>query len=208
VDLAKDKLKQLPLRGVIPGILLVSIVDALTIADRWPDDVLWNLAYSLVLVILPLITIAVLRLPPVSLGYDRRDLLRSFGWGMVAGGFWRLISLLLNLWLVNPGWSPVLGFGQLFGALIWVPLVEETFFRGYLGRALSSALGMWPGILIQAIFFSLQPVHWQQGLLALMSIFGFGLLAGWLQHRFNNIWAPWGAHALANLLALLLLIGH
>jgi membrane protease YdiL (CAAX protease family) len=127
---------------------------------------------------------------------------------MVAGGVWRLLSMLINLWWVQLGSNPAVGISQLFGALIWIPLVEETFFRGYLGRALSASLGMWPAILIQALLFTLQPVHWQQGHFALISIFGFGFLAGWLERRFNSIWAPWGAHAFANLLAILLLIGQ
>jgi membrane protease YdiL (CAAX protease family) len=116
--------------------------------------------------------------------------------------------MLLNLWWVHLGSNPAVGIPQFFGALIWIPFVEETFFRGYLGRALSASFGMWPGVLIQAVLFTLQPVHWQQGLFALVSIFGFGVIAGWLDHRFNSIWAPWGAHALANLLAILLLISQ
>ena len=205
---AEGGTEQLTLRGVLPGLLLVLLVDVLAIIGQWPVDLLWNSAYAIILVLLPFITLGVLRLPIASLGYEHRDLIRSFGWGMVVGGIWRVISLLLNLWWVEPGWMPAIGIGRLLGALVWVPFVEETFFRGYLGRALSSALGIWPGILIQAVLFALQPVHWQQGYLALVSIFGFGVLAGWLQHRFKNIWAPWGAHAFANLLALLLFIGQ
>jgi membrane protease YdiL (CAAX protease family) len=38
-----------------------------------------------------------------------------------------------------------------------------------------------------------------------VSIFGFGLLAGWLMHVRSSIWAPWGAHAFANLLPMLVI---
>jgi membrane protease YdiL (CAAX protease family) len=43
-------------------------------------------------------------------------------------------------------------------------------------------------------------VHWAQGWLHLVSIFGFGLLAGWLVVKRGSVWSAWGAHAFANLL--------
>lgn len=156
---------------------------------------------------IPWITLAVTRSPIAALGFTRAQIVRAFGWGMVVGGFWRIISILINFMAVDlgaglAGWLPMF-----IGGVIWVPLVEETFFRGYLLRPLMHDLGRWTGILIQALLFCLHPVHLSQGVLALISVFGFGLIAGWIQDRFGSLWAAWGAHAFANILPLLVLLG-
>ncbi len=91
-------------------------------------------------------------------------------------------------------------------AVILVPLTEETFYRGYLGRSLAARLGMWPAIMLQATAFALHPVHWHQGWPALLSILGFGILAGWLVLARGTLWIAWGAHGFAILLPELLLL--
>jgi membrane protease YdiL (CAAX protease family) len=90
-------------------------------------------------------------------------------------------------------------------AILWVPFVEETFFRAYIGRSISRSWGVIPGIVIQALVFTLLPSHVAQGMWHMLSIFAFGVLAGWLLHVRRSLWAPWGAHAFANLLPLLVL---
>jgi membrane protease YdiL (CAAX protease family) len=204
-NLSEGELDQesLSLRAVLPGLLLILAVDLLTISGYWPDRGWLNAGLYLSMFSVPWVTLLVLRKPAGYLGYSRAQLLRSFGWGMVAGGIWRVLSLSFNLWWTKLGdltihWTP------LVDTLVWVPLVEETFFRGYLGRALSGTLGTWSGVLIQAVLFAFHPVHWSQGALSVMSVLVFGILAGWLQLRFNNIWSAWGAHAFANFLPLLL----
>ena len=192
--------RSLSLRAVTPGLIVIFLVDLLTVSGLWPGLGWHNLLLTLVLVSLPWITLVVLGKPVQSLGFCRREFLRSIGWGVVAGGFWRLLSILFNLWWVDLGELGLMGIPQLVSALIWIPLVEETFFRGYLGRALSGSIGSWPGILLQAGLFTLQPAHWNQGGLALLSVLGFGVLAGWLAQRWNSLWPAWGAHAFANLL--------
>jgi len=131
-------------------------------------------------------------------GYTRDRGLADYGWGMVAGGIWRGLSMAFNLW---SGWARI-GWGVFswIGALVIIPLVEETFFRGYLGRALRLRVGKWPAILVQGILFALHPGHWAQGYLHLISIFLFGILAGWLMEKRGSIWASWGAHGFANIL--------
>lgn len=195
---------QLSLKAVAPGLLLILVVDGLSIGGLWPQQGWINLLLSITLLSLPWVTLIVLRKPIDSLGYQRADFLRIFGWGIVAGGMWRLLSILFNMWWANLGVSDVVWVPQIFGALIWIPLIEETFFRGYLLRPITNAIGIWPGIIIQALLFTLQPVHWNQGGIALISVFGFGVLAGWLQQRWGSIWPSWGAHAFANLLPMLI----
>ncbi len=196
----------LPIRSVLPGLILIVVVDVLALLGLWPVSNQINQALSLVLLVLPWATLLVLRKPAKALGFEQRQSLRAFGWGMIAGGLWRIISLLINLWAVDLGVSTQAGLTALFAAFVWVPLVEEPFFRGYLGRAFSGVLGLWPGIFLQAALFTFQPVHLNQGTLALISVLGFGILAGWIQYRFDNLWSAWGAHAFANFLPLLLTV--
>jgi membrane protease YdiL (CAAX protease family) len=118
---------------------------------------------------------------------------------MLAGAIWRGLSMALSLaWLDGS----VIG---LMGGFVWVPLVEETFFRGYLGRTLSARLGTWRGIILQAVLFAMLPEHWAQGWPALAGIFAFGVLAGWLVETRRTLWIGWGAHAFANVLPEILL---
>jgi membrane protease YdiL (CAAX protease family) len=204
--LLNEKLRadnSLSLRAIFPGLFLILLVDALAILGIWPSGSV-NLVFSLVLFLLPWATLVVTRTSVNKLGYRQTQFLRTFGWGMVAGGIWRIFSVLINLWVIRLGGNELNWISSIMGAIIWVPLVEETYFRGYIGRALSNSIGLWPGIVTQALLFTLQPVHLSQGYLALISVFVFGVLAGWIHTRFDSIWSAWGAHAFANFLPLLI----
>ena len=205
-------MEPLPLRAVIPGLVLILGVDLAAMAGA--PGILGPLlgAWSLVAAILPWATILVLRRRPSSLGYVRGRWPAEYGWGMVAGAAWRGLSMGFSALWASASFSPwlrsaaELGFpaAGLLGGLVWVPLVEETFFRGYLGPALATRLGRWPGILTQAVLFALHPGHWAQGWPALAGIFAFGVLAGWLVEARRTIWIGWGAHGFANVLPSLL----
>ncbi len=192
------------MRAVFPGLAFVVVLDVATVAGWLPEWRVLAVAWPWVLAALPWITLVVLRASPKALGYARRRAVLDYGWGMVAGGIWRGLSLALNLSAASS--ADVLGWpGTLLAGLVWIPLVEETFFRGYLGRALVRRLGPFAGIVVQAVLFTLTPVHWAQGGLHLISIFGFGLVAGWLTEARRTLWSAWGAHGFANVLPWLLL---
>lgn len=197
-----EAVERLPLRAVLPGLIGIVLIDLAAVAGLWPGAGWVPPAAAIAMAILPWATLLVLRRPPAALGYTRRRAVAEYGWGAVAGGLWRGASIALHLGWGGLGLAP--GAGALLGALVWVPLVEETFYRGYLGRALVPHLGRAGAVLAQAVLFTLHPVHWSQGLPALLSIFAFGLLAGALVEWRRSIWPAWGAHGLANLLALLL----
>ncbi len=200
---AGNEPEPLTVRAILPGLIFILLVDAATVAGWLPRLGVIGHAWPWVLAALPWTTLLVLKAPPGAFGYWRHRAAVEYGWGMVAGGAWRALSLALNLAVLSGadrlGWA-----GSLWSGLIWVPLVEETFFRGYLGRALVRRWGLWPGALAQAVLFTLTPVHWVQGGLHLVSVFGFGLLAGWLTQARRSLWAAWGAHGFANVLPLLL----
>jgi membrane protease YdiL (CAAX protease family) len=200
-----DHAAALPLRAVLPGIIYVAALDVAIVSGWWPHVGRAFVGWSWVLALLPWATLLVLRRSPAAYGYTRRRALAEYGWGVLAGAIWRGLSMGFNtLWLGSQA-APGLGLMDLGMSLVWVPLAEETFFRGYLGRSLSARLGRWPGILMQALLFTLHPGHWIQGWPALGSVFLFGLLAGWLVERRGTVWIAWGAHGFANVLPALLL---
>jgi membrane protease YdiL (CAAX protease family) len=194
----------LPPKLVIPGVVLFGGLELLVLSSVIPDSTWLRILLVTLMLILPWLTLWFSTRGIEAFGFKLDQFFLHFGWGMVAGGFWRVVSILLNLWglQLNGVFESVY---HVFVLILWVPFVEETFFRGYVGRVIIQAWGPIAGIIIQAILFSLLPSHTTQGAWNMVSIFTFGLLAGWLMYRRDSIWAPWGAHAFANVLPLLML---
>jgi len=194
----------LPLKSIVPGLTIIVVMNLLAVTGLWPNDPLWSMASTIVLFSMPWVTLIVLRQSPAVFAYrsDRAGL--NYAWGVLAGAIWRGLSMLFNYRIIHAGSVPVGGINVLLIGLIWVPFIEETFFRGYLGKTLNANLGAAKGIILQAVLFTFQPVHWQQGWLSLISVFAFGVIAGWLVERWDSIWAGWGAHGFANVLPAIL----
>lgn len=200
-----DEGAALSLRAILPGLGVILALDLLAVsglASRFDD--LTNLL-DIAIIIVPWATLYMLRAPSVVYGYRTRRAVAWYGWGALAGALWRGASMGLNYLLLGANAQIGLLNFSLLSALVIVPFAEETFYRGYLGRALSARFGFWIGILAQAALFTLHPTHWAQGPTALISIFAFGVLAGWLTMKTDSIWSAWGAHGFANVLPILLL---
>lgn len=87
-----------------------------------------------------------------------------------------------------------------FQALAFItPLSEELFFRGFIFRGLIPKVGPYGAMLISAAIFS--GFHLSVGVL--IPIFITGFLLAWLYWRTGSLWAPIGAHAGQNALALI-----
>ncbi len=199
-------MEPLEVRAVLPGIIGTVVIALLGFTDI-EDYVPWVFTgLNIGLFAIPWITLIVLRKSPPVYGYVPQRVLARYGWGMVAGGIWRGVSMTLNYMLIGGQISLGISIGSIVSGLVWVPLVEETFYRGYIGRALSFRYGMGIGIVIQALLFTLHPYHWSQGWPAWISILGFGLLAGYLVQKTGSIWIGWGAHGFANILPLILIV--
>lgn len=195
----------LPFGAILPGFLFILTVDVWAFLGT-PDSVVFlEYCWIPVTAVLPWLTLLAVKRRPDHLGYRRERAAADFGWGAFFGALWRGLSMALNLFFVGRKIGLGVDGVGLINALVLVPLVEETFFRGYLGRAFTHHVGRWKGIVLQALLFTFHPSHLRQGVLAWVSIFGFGILAGWLVDRTGSIWAAWGAHACANLLPLLLI---
>lgn len=192
----------LPIRTILPGLICILLIDLVAWMGIGANG---SVIATSLLILLPWVTLLFTKRSPATIGYVRERAVARYGWGMVAGGVWRGLSMGFNYLILRPPISLGSTWTQLISSLILVPFVEETFYRGYLGRSLAKKLGRWPGIIIQATLFTLYPIHWNQGWPAIASIFGFGVLSGWLVERTGSIWIGWGAHGFANILPVLLL---
>ena len=98
--------------------------------------------------------------------------------------------------LLLPG--PALAASAL-ALVLWTPLAEEIFFRGFVMRGIIHRWGLVPGLLTSAAVFAI--LHITPGLL--LPIFVTGLLLGALYAYTRSLWPPIAAHAAQNALAVL-----
>ncbi len=126
-------------------------------------------------------------------------------------GFTALYEMTVN-WLsierLMPEPLPVELFGE--GAIrvlivasvaLLIPVVEETFFRGFLFVGLAARYGLPTGLVASAGVFAIAHADVR----TMIPIFVAGLLFGWAYHVTKTLWVPVAAHACQNLAALMLL---
>ena len=98
--------------------------------------------------------------------------------------------------------------GVLFWLLILVtlagPIAEELFFRGLLYRLLRVRIGVTKGLVLTAFIFACLHGNW----VALIPIFGLGLLFGWIYEKTGTLWVSIILHVLHNswMIAIVLLL--
>ncbi|MCT8339100.1 CPBP family intramembrane metalloprotease [Flavobacteriaceae bacterium TK19130] len=83
---------------------------------------------------------------------------------------------------------------------IVAPVFEELAFRGFLFNQLKHVANTNVTIIATAFIFAL--VHFS--LLSILWIFPFGLVLGYLRHRYNTLWLGMIVHFIHNLIVLLL----
>ena len=98
--------------------------------------------------------------------------------------------------LLLPG--PALA-ASVLALVIWTPLAEEIFFRGFLMRGIAHRWGLAPALLTSAAIFAI--LHLTPGVL--LPVFVTGLLLGALSAYTRSLWPPIAAHAAQNALAVL-----
>ena len=81
---------------------------------------------------------------------------------------------------------------------VWVPFVEEVFFRGFLFAGLAARYGLYIGVAVSAVLFAL--VHFSVA--TIIPIFVTGVLFALVYHATRSIWVPMIAHSAQNLIAL------
>lgn len=98
----------------------------------------------------------------------------------------------------NPRTAPLFAVG----AVVFAPVAEELFFRGMLFQALRDRFGLWPGIGLSAVAFSLAHIQWTSGLdanlLVFVIIFPLGMVLAWIFHRTGTLVTSLVTHAVFN----------
>ena len=198
------------------GIFLLALIDIglLVAASMGLGS---QLAQSAVLILvqliylLPLIVIfAYRRVNPSSLGFG------TFKWDTLAMGCGLLIVCYLVIFIhnsflmilgVNTQGEAILTLFENLDSPIWflivgvifAPLVEELFFRGFLFQGFRQKYGWVKGMLLSSIIFGaahLDPV-------ALIPTSILGALLAYMYHRTNSVWPGVILHVLVNGMSLL-----
>ena len=95
----------------------------------------------------------------------------------------------------HEGPAALAGLG--FVAILWGPLAEELFFRGFVFGGLMGRLGYARALLITSLLFAL--IHIDPRLM--VPIFVMGMLLAWVYYKTGSLWSSFLAHALQNALA-------
>jgi membrane protease YdiL (CAAX protease family) len=93
--------------------------------------------------------------------------------------------------------------GSLALVVLWGPLAEEVFFRGFVFPGLKGWIGGVGAAAVSSLLFAL--VHFD--LRVMIPFFVIGLLLAWLYHRTGSLWSCLVAHAAWNAMVLSLSLG-
>ena len=85
-----------------------------------------------------------------------------------------------------------------FVAVLWAPLAEEVFFRGFIFSGLRGRLGFIGAAVASSLLFAL--LHLDPRVI--VPLFVTGMLLAWVYYRTGSLWGPFVAHALQNGLAV------
>lgn len=95
------------------------------------------------------------------------------------------------------GWAVVLVIAVVVGA----PVVEELLYRGLALRALRGRLGMWPAVVLGAVWFAASHLQAVQ----LIGLLAFGVVLGLCAERTGRLGMGMFAHAAFNATSLVIL---
>ncbi len=199
------------------GIFLLAI-GGLSLADRPNADLsrfawLAAIAESVLAISVWLIVVKKYRLPWSAVGVRLPTRGSSFALSAAAllgslaftGGYSVVVSALgLDALIPEPLPADLAGDGvamlvSIVALCVWVPFVEEIFFRGFLFAGIAARFGLYAGVSASAILFAL--VHFS--LAAIIPIFVTGVLFALVYRATRSIWIPIVAHSAQNLIALL-----
>jgi len=96
---------------------------------------------------------------------------------------------------------PFIYLSMCFSMIVFVPVMEELLFRGFLQTWLRGKMRLFPAIAIASAVFALFHFNYSQGLSNIHYIAALSLLSvflGYLYEREKNLWAPTGLHMMFN----------
>jgi len=95
-----------------------------------------------------------------------------------------------------------------FFMLVWAPIGEELFYRGYVYGALRKRCGFWPAALTSAAFFGVRhathffylwpQVAWGAAAAWALSTFAYGIYISYLYEKSGSLYPPIVEHVLIN----------
>lgn len=149
----------------------------------------------------------------IEMGFTKENLWKSLVWGVATG----ILASLIGVAVIPQTYIPSeIGLQLAIGFPIWILIAspfQEFFFRGWIQSRLTGALGLFWGIFVSTILFTLwhyfapfignTPVPLNT-LTGFLSTFGAGLLYALAFQRTRNIIAPWLAHALTGIIFILI----
>lgn len=95
-------------------------------------------------------------------------------------------------------------------AVLVTPFAEELLYRGMLFQSLRARLGLWPGIGLSALAFTLGHLSatgtTQSNLLVFVAIFPLGMAFAWIFHRRGTLLVPVLAHMVFNSVGVVALV--
>lgn len=198
---------RIPFSTVLPALTFVASLDVLYLLGGWRlrewikvNAMLWAVTMvALVLFALP-------KIPLRALGFRARKAGLFVLIGLGVGIAWRIPDLAwINLFTAaNVDIGKDIPWLSLINGLLVVPLIEETFFRGFLQSGLEDKIGPRSAVLAQALLFTLYPTHLAQGGFRLAWFLVFSLVSGWLYGKTRSIWIVLSAHGIANALPTIL----
>lgn len=104
---------------------------------------------------------------------------------------------------------PFLFSAMICAVIVFVPVVEELLFRGYLQTWLKDILGRKKAIGISSAIFALFHYSYSQGLSNIefmLALFILSCFLGFIYERQGSLWAPIGLHVLFNAISVLVII--
>lgn len=81
--------------------------------------------------------------------------------------------------------------------VLWGPLSEEVFFRGFMFPGLMGWMGVRGAAVASSLLFALAHGQWN----LMLPIFATGMLLAWLYYRTGSVWSCFAAHGMQNALA-------
>ena len=99
--------------------------------------------------------------------------------------------------------GPASYVGLAIVVVLWGPLSEEIFFRGFIFSGLIGRFGVTGAAVAASLLFALFHVDPR----VMVPIFVTGMLLAWLYHKTGSIWSPFVTHGMQNAVAFSFSVG-
>ena len=140
----------------------------------------------------------------------------AFGWMFLVLGVYYAGAILFSALVVQPDQedigkelgvcNPGIGIAifAVLAIVVFAPVAEEIFFRGFFFAGLRTRWSLWPAALLSGAIFGL--VHAPTGPTAAIPLAGLGVGLAWLYNKTGSIYPCMLAHFLNNSLAIAVVI--